>query len=147
VTQDLERFHFNKAVARIRELTNALSELEAGQKGAPAVARFGLENALRLLNPMIPHLTEECWKLLGHATLLADTPWPEADPTLLTEDTVTVAIQVNGKLRATVDLPKDADARLAEETALSQGPVAAMIAGKTVRKVIVVPNRIVNVVV
>ncbi len=148
VSDDLDRFHFNKAVARLRELTNALGEVgEATGAGAAWVLREGLETAARLAGPMMPHLAEEMWRDLGHATLLVDTPWPAAEPALLVEDTVTVAVQVNGKLRATVDLPKDAEAALAERTALAQPQVVAAMAGKPPRKVVVVPNRIVNVVV
>ena len=96
---------------------------------------------------MMPHLAEELWSELGHAAPVVATRWPEADPALLVEDSVTVAVQVNGKLRATIELPKDADPKLAEETALAQDGVIAAMSGKTPRKVVVVPNRIVNVVV
>ncbi|MDA8232056.1 MAG: leucine--tRNA ligase [Magnetospirillum sp.] len=147
VGEDLERFHFNKAVARIREMTNGLGELAADDAGAGWVLREGLEIAARLIGPMMPHLAEEMWAALGHDTLLADAPWPEADPALLVDDTVTVAIQVNGKLRATIELAKDADAKVAEAAALAQPAVAAAMAGKPARKIVVVPNRIVNVVV
>ncbi|MBW7851773.1 MAG: leucine--tRNA ligase [Rhodospirillales bacterium] len=150
VTEDLERFHFNKAVARVRELTNLLSErLSAGVDGPgePWALREGLEAAVRLFGPMMPHLAEELWRRLGHEDLLADTDWPTAEPALLVESLVTVAVQVNGKLRGTVDLPVDVDRAAAEQAALALGPVAAAMAGKTPRKVIVVPNRIVNVVV
>ncbi len=146
VGEDLERFHFNKAVARIRELTNALAELPAGDDGAAWTLRFGLETAVRLFAPMLPHLTEELWQALGHSGLLADQPWPEFDPALLTEDSVTVAVQVNGKLHGTVDLPKDAAKEMAEQAALALPAVAQQLAGNPPRKVIVVPNRIVNVV-
>jgi leucyl-tRNA synthetase len=142
VSEDLDRFHFNKAVARIRELTNALSDGAAGW-----TLREGLEAVVLLMAPMMPHLAEELWAELGHATLVSDTPWPVADAALLVEDSVTIAVQVNGKLRATIELPKDADAKLAEETALAQEAVIAAMSGKTPRKVVVVPNRIVNVVV
>ncbi|MBI5163747.1 MAG: leucine--tRNA ligase, partial [Magnetospirillum sp.] len=147
VSEDLDRFAFNKAVARIRELTNALDNMPPTEPGSGKVMREGLETIARLAGPMMPHLAEEMWQALGHATLLVDTPWPEADPALLVEDTVTVAVQVNGKLRATVDLPKDADPTLAEQTALALAPVIAAMSGKPARKVVVVPNRIVNVVV
>ncbi|MGE5548181.1 MAG: leucine--tRNA ligase [Solirubrobacterales bacterium] len=147
VTDDLERFHFNKAVARLREMTNALGELDAGAADAAWVLREGLEAAAQLANPMMPHLAEEMWQALGHATPLVETAWPEADSALLTEDSVTVAVQVNGKLRATIELPKDCDAAAAEQTALAQPQVLAAMSGKPPRKVIVVPNRIVNVVV
>jgi leucyl-tRNA synthetase len=86
------------------------------------------------------------WSELGHDSLIAETAWPEADPALLVEDSVTVAVQVNGKLRATIELPKDVDPAVAERTALDQPQVVAALGGKPPRKVVVVPNRIVNVV-
>ena len=96
---------------------------------------------------MTPHLAEEAWEALGHTTPLYATPWPEADATLLVEDTVTIAVQVNGKLRATIDLAKDTDKDTAEASALADAKVQQAIDGKAIRKVIVVPGRIVNVVV
>ncbi|HWG80317.1 MAG TPA: leucine--tRNA ligase, partial [Stellaceae bacterium] len=146
VTDHIEKFRFNSAVARIRELTNSLEELSDGA-GAGAVMRQGVETAVRLIGPMMPHLAEELWHLLGHDTLLADERWPEADPALVVEDTVTVAVQVNGKLRATIELPRDAAQAEAESAALAQSQVQRAMEGKPARKVIVVPNRIVNVVV
>ncbi|MBF0334216.1 MAG: leucine--tRNA ligase [Alphaproteobacteria bacterium] len=145
-TEDLERFHFNKAVARIRELTNALAELEPAEPGAGWVLREGLEIVTRLIGPMMPHLAEEMWRLLGRDGLLAEAAWPVPEPDLLTESAVTVAVQVNGKLRGTIDLPIDAPREAAEAAALALAPIAALLDGKAPRKVIVVPNRIVNVV-
>jgi len=148
LSEDLERFAFNKAVARLREMTNALSEVkpEAGADLAWTL-REGLEAAALLAAPMMPHLAEELWAELGHAVPVVDTPWPKAEASLLVEDSVTIAVQVNGKLRATIELPKDADPKLAEETALAQAAVVSAMSGKPPRKVVVVPNRIVNVVV
>jgi len=148
VGEDLDRFHFNKAVARIREMTNTLGELgsAAADSDAAWVLREGLEVTARLIGPMLPHLAEEMWSLLGRDGLIAETAWPEAEPSLLVEDSVTVAVQVNGKLRATITLPKNADPALAESTALAQPGVVTALAGKPPRKVVVVPNRIVNVV-
>ena len=94
----------------------------------------------------MPHLAEELWARLGHTTMLARSSWPKADPALVQDDTVKVAVQVNGKLRGTIELPRDAAQSDAEAAALSLGPVTAALSGKTVRKVVVVPNRIVNVV-
>jgi len=147
VSADLDRFHFNRAVARIRELTNLLDSLDGSAAGAPWVLRQGFETVVRLLGPMMPHLAEELWQRLGHQVLLADTPWPEIDESLLEDESVTVAVQVNGKLRGTLELPKDSDAEAARAAALDLDKVAKAVAGKTVRKVIVVPNRIINVVV
>ena len=109
VSDDLDKFHFNGAVARIRELTNELEDLSPEEEGADWVMRQGLETAVCLIGPMMPHLAEDLWHSLGHETLLADTPWPEAEADQLVEENVTVAVQVNGKLRGTLDLPKDSD--------------------------------------
>ena len=147
VSDDLDKFHFNRAVARIRELTNELEDLSPEEEGADWVMRQGLETAVYLIGPMMPHLAEELWHSLGHQTLLADTPWPEAEADQLVEKNVTVAVQVNGKLRGTLDLPKDSDDQTAETGALALENVSAAIAGKPIRKVIIVPNRMINVVV
>ena len=147
VSSDLDKFHFNKAVARIRELTNTLDALEPQQDGAAWVRRHGLEVAICLIGPMMPHLAEDLWHSLGHETLLADTAWPVADPNLLVENSVTIAVQVNGKLRGTLELAKDSDQKSTEEAALSLHNVASAIGDKPIRKVIIVPNRIVNVVI
>lgn len=146
VSGDLDRFHFNKAVARVRELTNALEAL-GNDDGEIWVKRFGWEIVTHLIGPMMPHLAEELWAGLGHDTLLAEQPWPEADLSLLVEDTVDVAIQVNGKLRGTATLPKDCDQATAEAAAFTIETVQAAIGGNDVRKLIYVPNRIINVVV
>jgi leucyl-tRNA synthetase len=147
VTDDLEKFRFNRAVARVRELTNLLGEIEGDADDVAWVRRTGLETAIQLIGPMMPHLAEELWQWLGHETLLADVPWPEADRSLLVEETITVGVQVNGKLRGTVDMPRDSDRATAETLALTLDGVQRAMGGKPPRKVIVVPNKIVNVVV
>ncbi len=149
VSDDLETFRFNRAVARIRELSNELTELAAEGGEGPDVAwvlRQGFEALARLLGPMTPHLAEELWQRLGYAGLVADAPWPKADPTLTVDETVTIAVQVNGKLRGTIELRRDADRAEAEAAALALPAVARIAAEKPPRKVIVVPNRVVNVV-
>jgi leucyl-tRNA synthetase len=146
VTDDLDKFRFNRAVARIRELTNALEELPAAEPGGAEVLREGLETLARLLGPMMPHLAEEMWETLCGAGLLADQPWPEADPDLTRDAQVTIAVQVNGKLRATLEIPRDTDADAVESAALALPQVVRWLEGHPPRKVIVVPNRIVNVV-
>ena len=116
-------------------------------EGSGWVYRAGMEAVVCLIGPMMPHLAEQLWQNLGHVTLLADTPWPQADKTLLVEENVTVAVQVNGKLRGTLDLPKDTDNKTAEDASLKIPNVIEAIGTKSVKKVIVVPNRIINVVI
>jgi leucyl-tRNA synthetase len=146
VTDDLDRFRFNRAVARIRELTNALEELPAVEPGGAEVLREGIEALTRLLGPMMPHLAEEMWETLGGDGMLAEEPWPTADPELTRDEQVTVAVQVNGKLRATLDVPRDTASAAVENAALALPQVARWLDGQAPRKVIVVPNRIVNIV-
>ncbi len=147
VTRDFERFHFNKVVARIRELTNCVDDLAGDNDAAAWVRRFTLETVVRLVGPMMPHLGEELWHSLGHETLLADEDWPMAKAAYLVEDTVPVAVQVNGKRRGEVLLPLDTDQESAQAAALEVANVKAAIGDKPVRKIIFVPNRIINVVV
>jgi leucyl-tRNA synthetase len=146
VTDDLERFRFNRAVARVRELTNALEDMPFDAPAAADALREGLEVAARLIGPMMPHLAEEMWRELGHATLLVDEPWPRSDPALVQDDTVTIAVQVNGKLRGTIDLPRDAAAAAAEEAALALPQVTRFLGGRAPKKIVVIPNRIISVV-
>jgi leucyl-tRNA synthetase len=146
VTDDLDKFRFNRAVARIRELTNALDELPVTGPGATEVLREGLETLARLLGPMMPHLAEEMWQELGGTDLLAEQPWPQADPELTRDEQVTLAVQVNGKLRATLEIPRDTVAEVVESAALALPQIQRWLDGNAPRKVIVVPNRIVNVV-
>ena len=147
VGQDIENFAMNKAVARIRELSNMLGGIKNTGGGEDWVLRHGFESLVQIFNPMMPHLAEELWSLLGHETMLANTPWPEIDESLLTDDTLTIGVQVNGKVRATITFAKDADKDEVEKIALAEDSVKRAIGDKSVRKVIVVPGRIVNVVV
>jgi leucyl-tRNA synthetase len=99
-----------------------------------------------LAAPMMPHLAEECWRVLDHDRLVAETPWPKHDPALLKTDTVTIAIQVNGKRRGEVTVARDADNKTVEAAALAEDGVKRALAGAAPKKVIVVPGRIVNIV-
>ena len=108
--------------------------------------REGVETLARLLGPMMPHLAEEIWQTLGGAGLLAEQPWPAADPHLTRDEQVTIAVQVNGKLRATLDIARDSDGAAVESAALALPQVLRWLEGQPPRKVIVVPNRIVNIV-
>ena len=146
VTECIERFHFNAAVARIHELANVLAKFDGGDASSEWARREGLESLTKMLAPMMPHLAEEIWQELGYGELLVTMPWPEAEQALLVDDTVTIAVQVNGKLRATLSLPRDAANDDVEAAALADDKVVRAIAEKDVRKIIVVPNRIVNIV-
>ena len=143
VTGDFERFRFNRAVARIRELTNAIADYR-GACG-PAL-REALETAARLVAPMTPHIAESLWRRLGHEEFLCLRPWPEADPALVALETVVVAVQVNGKKRATIETAPGAGRAELERRALEEPAVRAALGGRPVRRAIVVPGRIVNVV-
>ena len=147
ISTDIEAFHFNKAVARLYEFANIIDSAKAEDESAKWALREALEIFVRLIGPMTPHLAEELWGALGHKSLLADSPWPLPDDALLVDDTVTVAVQLNGKLRGTIALAKDAPKDVAEKTALALPELARGLDGKTPKRVIVVPNRIVNVVV
>ncbi len=143
VTDDLAQLRFNRAVAQIYMLANAIADAA----GADAATRREAVEALVLLSaPMMPHLSEECWQALGHTTLAAATPWPKHDPSLLKSDTVTLAVQVNGKRRGEVTVPVGADNKAVEAAALAEEGVIRALAGAAPKKVIVVPNRIVNIV-
>jgi leucyl-tRNA synthetase len=151
LSADIEAFHFNKAVARLYELASdidsASGSIGAKDESAKWALREALEIFVRLIGPMTPHLAEELWQALGHRSLLADSPWPLPEDALLVDDTVTVAVQLNGKLRGTVQLPKDAPKEAAEKTALALPELVRGLEGRAPKRVIVVPNRIVNVVV
>jgi len=147
VTQGIERFHFNVGIARMNELANALRKAEAQSGPGLATAR---REAIRLLAqlaaPFAPHLAEECWARIGGKGMVATAKWPEADPALLVSDTVLMPVQVNGKKRAEITLPRDASVEAVEAAAKADDGVKPFLAGLTVRKVIVVPGRIVNIV-
>ena len=149
ITNDVEGFRFNRAVARVYELCNAISDVEAknGEADLLWALREAAETLARVISPMMPHLAEELWCRLGRATMLSVTPWPEADPAFLTDDTVTVAVQVNGKLRGSVALPRDAAKETVEEAARSVPNVSTAIGERAIQRSIVVPNRLVNFVV
>ncbi len=148
VTDALESFSFNVAVARIYELANAITDAEkaAGEDGV-AWARFeALETATRLIAPMMPHLAEEAYARLhpGSERLVAELEWPVADAALAAAETVTIAIQVNGKLRATLEMPPNADAAVVVAAAEAEPNVARLLEGRRIVKRVHVPNRIVN---
>ena len=144
VTEDLEALRFNRAVARVYELANAINA--ADKVVAGSARREALETLVLLIGPMMPHLAETCWQSLGHKTLVVETAWPVADPGLVAFDIVNYAVQVNGKLRAVRQFPKGTDKEIVERTVLDLEEVKRALDGKPPRRVIVVPERIVNIV-
>jgi leucyl-tRNA synthetase len=141
VTANIDSLAFNKAVANLYGLASVI------EKAAPSASRTeAAETMLRLVAPMTPHVAEEAWATLEREGLIADAPWPEADPALLVQDEVTIAVQVNGKLRDTLTAPKGAPRETLEEMALASEKVVRLLDGKSPRKVIVVPDRLVNLV-
>ena len=150
--EDVLRLRFNRCVAHIYELANALQAALASEKGELAAdMKAALAEAgailIRILAPMMPHLAEECWSALGHATLVGEEAWPVADRSLIVEDTITLPVQVNGKKRADIVVARNADQATIEQAVLALEAVQRAMEGKPLRKFIVVPQRIVNVVV
>ena len=151
VTAAVEKLRFNVAIAHIYEFANALSAgLHAAGAQPGSDMRFALREAaemlVRIAAPMVPHLAEECWLTLGNQGLLAEQPWPVPDPELLAEDTVTIAVQVNGKRRDELRIARDAAKEDIEAAALKLDNVVRAIGGRQIKKVVIVPQRIVNVV-
>jgi len=148
VGNDYGRRHsFNTAIAAVMELMNAVARFDDASDAGRAVRQEALEAAVLLLNPITPHSSHALWQLLGHAeTLLEDVPFPQADPAALVRDAATLAVQVNGKLRGTIEVAADAPRDLVESLARAEPNAAKYLEGLAVRKVIVVPGKIVNIV-
>ncbi|MBG0789414.1 MAG: leucine--tRNA ligase [Desulfovibrionaceae bacterium] len=148
-TRDIENeFQFNTVIAAIMELVNELYQVKDGlRETEPKALSSAIATALTLLSPVAPHICEELWEAMGHADRLTDQPWPAFDEKALVKDEVTLVVQVNGKVRGKFQAPNNAPKDEAEKIALSLENVAKYTEGKAVRKVIVIPNRLVNIVV
>lgn len=146
-TDDLNRLAFNKAVARIYELSNALSAASENADVGKPVLFQGLSHLVMMAGPMIPHLAETCWKRLGHEKILARAKWPVADETVLMDDVLTLPVQVNGKRRSEIQVPADAGEDDIKTFALADEKVAKAVADQEIRKFIIVPGKIINIVV
>ena len=142
MTGDIDRLQFNKAVARLYELVSTIERATAGEAKTAAILTL-----LRLAAPMVPHLAEAAWAHLGQPGMIIDASWPIADPALLVDDNVTIAIQINGKLKDSFDAAKGADKAVIEALALARDKVVRALAGAAVKKVIIIPDRLVNLVV
>ena len=147
VGEAIEAFAMNKAVALLREFYNGFTSFKPANAGDHFALNEAVETFIVMINPIMPHLAEELWSLAGHENMLVDQAWPSYDKALMVSDTVTIGVQVNGKVRATITLPANADQKQAEEIALAEESVQRAMDGKTLRKFIFVPGRIVNVVV
>ncbi|HAU06962.1 MAG TPA: leucine--tRNA ligase [Gammaproteobacteria bacterium] len=148
VSDDLGRRHtFNTAIAAVMELMNAVNKCHQNSVQAIAVKQEALEHIVLLLSPVTPHICHCLWQALGHEQAIIDVDWPKVDEAALIQDKVTIMVQVNGKLRSKIAISSDADKASIEQQALSCEQVAKFIAEKTIKKVIIVPNRLVNIVV
>ncbi|MFN9967215.1 MAG: leucine--tRNA ligase, partial [Lysobacteraceae bacterium] len=149
VTDDYtRRYSFNTAIAAVMELLNALSKYDEAGDAARALRQEAFEAVILLLNPITPHTSHALWQVLGHPeTVLETLPFPAVDPAALVRDSLTLAVQVNGKLRGTIEVPAAADKAAIEAMALAEPNVVKFIEGQAVKKVIIVPGKIVNLVV
>ncbi len=140
VQEDIERFAFNTAIAQMFVWTQQAQKAER-------IGRSQIERFLRILAPFAPHIAEELWHRLGHETTITLEPWPEYDPALTVDDTVEIAVQINGKVRGRITIPADASEQQIVEAARADEKIAAALAGREIRRTIVVPRRLVNLIV
>ena len=141
------RYTFNTAIAGVMELVNAVTATDVTDDRGHAVRQEALETGVLLLSPIVPHITHALWQALGHETAVVDERWPSVDEGALVKDAIELVVQVNGKLRARLEVPADADKGALEAAALADTHVQSFIGDKAVRRVIVVPGKLVNVVV
>ena len=141
------RMTYNTAIAAVMEMMNAVGRFEDAAGQSQAVRQEALERAVLMLAPIVPHICHRLWRVLGHETSVVAASWPTVDETALIKDRIELVVQVNGKLRGKIQVPADAAKETVEAAALAEANVARFIAGKTVRKRIVVPGRLVNLVV
>jgi leucyl-tRNA synthetase len=147
VTDDIGRRRvFNTAVAAVMELMNALDKFTDGTDTGRAIRQEALENVVLLLSPIVPHICHALWQELGHEGAIIDVRWPEPDAAALAQDSVEIVLQVNGKLRGRIVVPAGASETDVREAALADAAVLRWVEGKPIRKVIVVPGKLVNVV-
>jgi leucyl-tRNA synthetase len=141
------RYTFNTAIAAVMEMINAMTQSDNDSDNGHAILQEGLETAALLLSPIVPHITNEIWHALGHEELIVDAAWPKADQAALQQDEIQLIVQVNGKLRGRVRVPVEATDELIQKQALDDENVGRFVEGKTIRKVIIVPGKLVNIVV
>jgi leucyl-tRNA synthetase len=147
VTEDAERFHFHTAVAALMEFQRAIADAADSGSESPASIRGAAETLVKLLHPVAPHLTDEWWERLGHASFLLDERWPAFDPALATSERVTLVVQVNGKVRGRLDVERGAPESDAIELARSDEKIRSWVEGKEIARTVYVPDRLLNLVV
>ncbi len=147
VTEDLdERFHFNTAIAAVMELLNTLQPAELTSPQFPAVMKEALQSVILMMSPLVPHITEELWEIMGNSQPLSQMVWPEYDPDAVVDEELLVVVQVNGKLRSKLTVAADTGEDELKTLALADEKIATFLVGLTVRKVICVPGKLVNIV-
>jgi leucyl-tRNA synthetase len=147
VTEDLENFRFNTALAALMECNNAMIKQQNDPVARSASYRKTLETMMQLLAPMAPHITEELWHLTGHTGSIHSTEWPSYDEALTQDETFTLVVQINGKVRERIEVPADISEEEVRELVLNNTRVKSFIGNGTVEKVIYVPGRLTNIVV
>jgi leucyl-tRNA synthetase len=147
VTDDLERFQFNTAIAAVMELLNGTSRFKPQSDADKVVLKESIESMARLLYPMAPHVAEELWENLGYRESLVDKPWPQWNKELISSAAITVVVQINGKVRSQIAMDPDSDQEQMKEAAFSDEKIINFLSGKEPRKVIVVPKKLVNIVI
>jgi leucyl-tRNA synthetase len=147
VTDDYgRRQHFNTAVAAVMELCNEVGKLEDNGGQSAAVIREAANAVVVLISPIAPHISQQLWQELGNNGLVIDAPWPQVDESALVKTSIEIVVQVGGKVRAKLQVAADADKDSIEKMALEDANVQKFIDGKTIRKIIVVPGKLVNIV-
>jgi leucyl-tRNA synthetase len=149
VTEDIERFHFNTAISAIMELVNEIyiSEIKDGtEEISRRVIREAIETVVILLSPFVPHFAEELWETLGNPESVIKTPWPDYDPAAVLEEEILIVIQVNGRLRDRMTLPASYGEEEVKAWALKSERIRKLVEGKEIKRVILVPRKLVNIV-
>jgi leucyl-tRNA synthetase len=147
VSENLEKMAFNVVIAKIREFSNAIEKFSVQDNKDQKIKSFALNNLILLFSPIMPHLAEELWQLMGNNKIIAnDLAFPKFNPKLIVDDKIKIAIQVNGKLRSVLEIGQDLERTKIEELALNDENVQRNISGKNIKKVIFIPGKLINIV-
>ena len=147
VTEDIERFHFNTAISALMEFFNVITDfVQKNETKRSLVLKDAIEKFVILLSPFVPHITEELWHLMGHKTWLIEQPWPKWEEEALKEELLLVVIQINGKVRARMQVPAEISEQEVKKQALNQERIKQLLTGKEVKKIVWVPKKLINIV-